>query len=120
MIESSSQRSWRKAIEVEVSNAVQRGTAHFHYAPQVDESFVIDLSSSQQFGVVPEVAQKPIQLPHRPGRAVETSGHEASGQMFGLEDHEVDLVIRFLLVPAILGPINPNQEKAIWDRVNDG
>src|SRR5207248_8499010 len=107
-----------KAVKVEDGDAVHHDTTDLHYAPQVDQSFVIDLSSSQQFGVIAEVAQKPVQLPHGSGRAVETPGHETAGQMFGLEDREADLVIRFLLVPAILGAINPNQEQPVRDRVN--
>ena len=36
--------------------------------------------------------------------------------MFGLEHGETDL--RFLLVSAILGPIQPDQEDSVWNRVN--
>ena len=71
----------------------------------------------EQLGVIAEVAQKPTQLPHSPGRAVQAAGHETPGQMPGLEDSEADLVIRLLLVPAILRPIHPNQEKAIRNGV---
>jgi hypothetical protein len=37
--------------------------------------------------------------------------------MPGLQDGEADLVIRLLLVPAILRPVHPNQEKTVRNRV---
>ena len=92
--------------------------ADLDHAPQVDQGLVIDLILSEQFGVIAEVAQEPAQLPHRPGRAVQAAGHETPGQVPGLEDGEADLVIRLLLVPAILGPIHPDQEDPIRNRVN--
>ena len=57
-------------------------------------------------GWVTEVAQKPTQLPHSPRGAVQAAGHEAAGEMLGLEDSEADFVIRLLLVPVILGSIH--------------
>jgi Helix-turn-helix len=92
--------------------------ADLYYSPQVDQSLVINLVLCQQLGVLAEVAQEPAQFPHRPGRAVDTSDHETLDQMFGLEHGETDLVIRFMLVPAILGPIQPVQEGSVWNRVN--
>ena len=38
--------------------------------------------------------------------------------MLGLEDGEADLVIGLLLVPAILGPVHPDQEDPVRNRVN--
>jgi hypothetical protein len=38
--------------------------------------------------------------------------------MPGLENGEADLVIRLLLVPAILGPVHPDQEDPVRNRVN--
>ena len=108
----------REAVEVEDGDAVHGDFADLDHAPQVDQGLVIDLVLSQQFGVVAEVAQEPAQLPHCPGCAVEAPGHETPGQMLGLEDGEADLVIRFLLVPAILGPIHPDQEDPVRNRVN--
>jgi hypothetical protein len=38
--------------------------------------------------------------------------------MPGLEDGEADLVIGLLLVPAILGPVHPDQEDPVRNGVN--
>jgi hypothetical protein len=38
--------------------------------------------------------------------------------VLGLEDGEADLVIGLLLVPAILGPIYPDKEYPVRNRVN--
>ena len=92
--------------------------ADLDHAPEIDQGLVIDLVLSQQVGVVAEVAQKPAQLPHCLGCAIQAAGHETPGQMLGLEDGEADLVIRLLLVPAILGSIHPDQEDPVRNRVN--
>src|SRR5438477_12392692 len=86
-----------KAVEAEVSNAVHHGTADLYYSPEVEQNLVIDLILSQQFGVIAGIAQKQVQLPHCPERAIEAPRYESAGQMFGLEHGEGDFVIRFLL-----------------------
>src|SRR5258706_3063768 len=107
-----------EAVKVEERDAVHCDFANLDHAPQVDKGLVIDLIFAKQLGVVAEVAQKPTQLPHSPGRAIQPTGHEATGQMLWLEDSEADLVIRFLLVPATLRPIHPNKEQTIRNGVN--
>ena len=92
--------------------------ADLYYAPQVDQGLVLDLVLSEQFRVITKVTQEPAQLPHGSGRAIQATGHEAPGQMFGLQDGEADLVIGLLFVPPILGPIDPDQEDPVWNRVN--
>src|SRR6202035_379456 len=82
-----------EAVEVEDRDAVNSDFADLDHAPDGDQILVIDLVLTQQVGAVAEIAQKPTQLPHCLGRAVETPGHEAPGQMFRLEDSEADLVI---------------------------
>src|ERR1700737_3080156 len=86
-----------KAVEVQDRDAVHRDFADLYHAPQVDQGLVIELILSEQLRVVPEVAQKPAELPHGPGGAVQAKGHEASGQILGVEDSETDLVIGFFL-----------------------
>ena len=92
--------------------------ADLDHAPQIDQGLVVDLVLSQQLSVIAEIPQEPAQLPHGSGCAVQAAGHEAPGQMPGLEDGEADLVIGLLLVPAILGPIHPDQEDPVRNRVN--
>jgi hypothetical protein len=38
--------------------------------------------------------------------------------MFWLEDDNADLVVRFLLVPAILRPVHPDKEQTIRNLLN--
>src|ERR1700730_4594640 len=91
-----------EAVEVEDRDAMHRDFADLYHAPEVEQGLVIDLILSEQLRVVAELAQKPAQLPHRSGGAVQAAGHEAPGQMLGFKDSEADLVVRLLLVPAIL------------------
>ena len=113
--ESSSHRpAGAKPSKLEQGSAVEDDFADLDHARQVDQCFVIDFIAAQQFGVVAEVAQEPAQLPQRFGCAVEAAGHETCPvRSLGLEDGEADLVIRFLLVPAILGSIHPDQEDPV-------
>jgi hypothetical protein len=48
----------------------------FTTTPEVDQGLVIDLIPSEQLCVVAKVAQKPTQLPHGLGCAVQAAGHE--------------------------------------------
>ena len=93
------------------------GLADLHHAPQSEQGLVIDLFSPEQLGVVAEIAQKPAQLPQGLGGAVQAAGHEAPGQFVGFEDGEARIVIGLLLVPAILGPIDPDQEQPVRNSV---
>ena len=86
------------------------GMTYFHYTLQSNQRLIIDLVFSQQFCVVAEIAQKPAQLPHRSGGAVEAASDQAPGEMLGLENSEAEDVKRFLCLPAILRSINPDEE----------
>src|SRR5579863_9813109 len=110
--------SRREAVEVEERQTVYRDFADLYHPPQVDQGLVINLIFREQLRVITEVTQKPTQLPNRPGCAVQAAGHETSGQVPGLEDSQTYFVIRLLLVPAVLRPIHPNEEKAVRNRVN--
>ena len=73
----------RKAVEIEQRSAVYDGVADLDDAAKADQVLVVDLIVTQQLGVVAEVAQKPVELPQRFRRAVETSGKECAGECFG-------------------------------------
>ncbi len=70
--ESSSHRAaGAKPSKLRTDSAVHGDFADLDHAPQVDQRLVINLVLSQQLRVVAEVAQKPAQLPHGSGCAVE-------------------------------------------------
>ncbi|MFZ0198799.1 MAG: hypothetical protein WAL05_06355, partial [Candidatus Sulfotelmatobacter sp.] len=103
--------SGREGVEVDQRHAAHRDFAHLYNSPQVNQRLVFDLIPSEQLGVVPEIPQKPTELPQGSGRGVEATADATPDQMFGLEDNEANLVIRLLLLPAIMRLIYTDQEK---------
>ena len=53
---------WREAVEVEQGSAIY-DMAEPDHTSEADQLPVIDLISAQQFGVVAEVAQEPVEFP---------------------------------------------------------
>ena len=71
----------------------------FHDAMQARQSFVVDLIFIQQFGVIPELAQEPVHLPHGLCSAVEATDDQAAGQVSGFEDCQAKLIEGLVRVP---------------------
>jgi hypothetical protein len=79
----------------EQGSAVYDRVANLHDPEEPDQAFLVDLILSEQFGVVTEVAEKPVEFPQRSGRAVEAAGNRVSGKPFGLEDREAEEIEGF-------------------------
>jgi hypothetical protein len=113
--------SGRESVEVKIRDMPCTVTSLTFTTPhKVNQRLVFDLIPSEQLGVIPEIPQKPTQLPQGSGRAVQATADATPDQMFGLENNEADLVIRLLLLPAISRVIYTNQEKTIWNGVQRG
>ena len=87
--------------------------ADLDYSSEANQAFVVDLILAEQFGVVTEVAQKPVEFPQRSGRAVEAAGNRVSGEFFGLEDREAEEIERLSGIPPMLSSLDANEEQAI-------
>ena len=75
-----------EAIEVQVAAPVEVGVADFDDALQASEGLVVNLVLPEQYGVIAEVAQEPVELPESPGSAIESGGKAASSKLPGLDD----------------------------------
>src|ERR1700719_1395237 len=76
-----------------------------------EQSFIVDLILSEQFRVVSEIAQKPIQLPKRSFGAVEPAQKRSFRKRFGLENDKPQRQERLLRMPAIGSSIDPNESQ---------
>jgi hypothetical protein len=90
-----------KRIEVLVRMAVQFGEACPNDPPKIEESFFINLVSTEQFGVIAKITKKPGELPERTFRTVEASrkGERFKGSRF--ENGEANGEEGFLGMPTI-------------------
>ena len=82
-----------------------------------DELGLVDFVASEQFGVVAEVAQEPVQLPQGLRAAIEPAGDDLSGKPAGLKDGQSQCVIGLLCLPLKPGPLHPNQEDSVRNLV---
>jgi hypothetical protein len=85
----------RETIQVEQGSAVYKNVANLDHSTQANQVLVIDFILAEQFDVVTEIAQKPVEFPQRSGRAVEASGNRVSSEFFRLEDCEAEQIERF-------------------------
>ena len=103
----------RETVEVEQGSAVHDRVADLDDTAEPDQAFLVDLISAEQFGVVTEVAQKPVEFPQCSGRAVEAAGNRVSREFFGLEDREAEEIERFSRIPPMVRSLDANQEQTI-------
>ena len=110
--------SWSKGIEVQKHQPSDERVTELDHPTQPDQGLIMDLTAGEEFLVVAEVAQKPVQLPKGFGSAVEAAGESAAGKRLGFEDGKDQGVIGLLLMPAMLSTGNLDQEQVIGDGVD--
>ena len=76
----------REAVEIEQGGAVYDRVADLYDAAEPEQASLIDLIPAEQFVVVAEVTQKPVEFPQRSGRAVKAAGNRVSSEFFWFED----------------------------------
>src|ERR1700752_1042367 len=81
-------------------------------AAKFEQSFIVNLILSEQFRVVSEIAQKPIQLPKGSFRAVQPTRKRSCCKRLRLENHKANGQEWFLRMPPIGGSIDANEEQA--------
>src|SRR5580704_19688357 len=94
-----------KTIEAEQGSATDGDMAELDYAAQADELTFIDFIPVDQFGVVAEVPQEPIQLPQGFGIAIEPAGNNVTAKAAGLKNNQGQGVIRFVGIATKLNSV---------------
>ena len=112
--------SGSEGVEVEVEHAFDDRVADFHHTLQSDQRAIVDFTPAEQFGVVAEIAQKPVQLPQRFGCAVKAAGESVALEELRLEHTKYDSLERLLCIPAVLGSLNPGEEKTAGYGIDGG
>jgi len=87
--------------------------ADFHHPNEAAQSALINLVLAQEFRVVEKIPQEPTQLPHRLRSAVQPADDRTSGEWLGFENGEPEQVEAFLIFPAVLRSLEPDQEYAV-------
>jgi hypothetical protein len=101
-----------KAVQIKQRGAIYDGVADLDDAAQTEQTFLIDFIAADEFGVIAEVAQEPIELPQSFGCAVEATRYGPPGEMLGLDHGHAQKVVRLLLMP-ILSALHANQVEAV-------
>ena len=92
--------------------------ADLDHALQTYELGLVHFVASEEFGVVAEVAQEPVQLPQGLRAAIEPAGNDLSGEPAGLKDGQRKRVVRLLCLPLKLSPLHLNQEDSVGNLVS--
>ena len=84
---------------------------------ETHELRLVDLVASEQFSVVAEVAQKPVQLPQGLRVAIEPARKGTARKATGLKNGQSERVVRFWGLPTKMDSLHPNQEDSVGDLV---
>jgi len=98
-----------KGVEIEQGSAVYDRMADFQNSAEAVQAFFFDLIPSEQFGVVSEVAQKPVEFPQCSRGAIKAAGNRVPSEFFGFEDREAEDIERFSCIPSMLSPIDAKE-----------
>src|SRR5208282_6428849 len=80
-------------------------------AAEVDEGLFVDLVLIQQFWVVAEVPQEPVELPKRPLGRVQPARERPSLERFGFENDEPNRKEGSIGMPPVGSPLHASQEQ---------
>jgi hypothetical protein len=108
----------REPINGENTSLIEHSASGLNYSREPNEMLLIDFLALEQFGVVTEIAQEPVQLPQGFLGAIEPSRNLARGELLRFEDRETKNEKGFLRIPTIVGPVDSNQENA-FERIAD-
>jgi hypothetical protein len=84
--------------------------ADFDDAALTELASLIDFIAPEEFGVVAEIAEEPVQFPQCSLRAVQTSGNRVSAEFFRFKHGKAQQVKRLPRIPLMLGSFNPDQK----------
>src|SRR4029077_15671587 len=91
-----------------------------HHAAESGERLFVDLFTSEQLRVIKEIAQEPAELPQGFGCAIDPPRNYTPSEFGRLKDGEAEDVERFCRMPAILGPVDADEEHAVGHSIGGG
>jgi hypothetical protein len=104
-----------KPFEIEKGAAIQGGTGSPQDSAEPYQGLFLNLISSHQVPVVPEISQEPSQFPEGFGRAIESASNGMAQQVFGFQDGETEDEEGSLRMPAVEGVLDADQEDPFQD-----
>src|SRR5579872_828286 len=107
-----------KAVESEQRRTVENDVADLDHAFEAYELGFVHLIASEQFSVVAEVAQEPVQLPQGFRIAIEPARKDVTGKSAGLKNSEAKGVVRLLRLASKEDSLNSNQKDSVGDLVS--
>jgi hypothetical protein len=102
-----------EGIEILKGAAVYPHTGGSDDAAEIKESLFIYLISTEKFGVVAEIAKKPIEFPKGSVSAVQPSRERSCVERFWFYDDKSDLEEWLLGMPSIRNLFHTNQKQTI-------
>jgi hypothetical protein len=97
-----------EGIEILKGAAVHRHARRSDDSAEIQESLLIDLISAEEFGVVAEIAKKPVEFPKCSVGAIQPSIERSSFERFWLDDDKSNFKKGLLFVPSIKGLFHTN------------
>ncbi len=102
-----------KSFQVEKRSAGDRGVSDFCDSLQIDEFSGIDFILADEFRVIPEVTQEPIEFPEGLRGAIETPGERLARELLRLDDGEAERELGLLAVVAVERANYANQKDPV-------
>jgi hypothetical protein len=102
-----------EGIEILKRAAVYRHAGGSDDSAEIEESPFIHLVSTEEFGVVAEIAKKPVEFPKCSVGAVQPSRERSCVEWFWFDNDKSDLEERFLGMPSIGNPFHTNEKQTI-------
>src|SRR2546423_9434895 len=100
-------------LKAEHASSVDHRAPGHNHARESYQMALVNFIAFQQFSVVTEIAQKPVQLPQHFRGAVKAGTESFPGEGFRLEHLKYQEVRRFLAVSAVLNPLDSTQKQSI-------
>ena len=113
-------RFWGKGFKVLECVTIQGYVGGPDDAAEVDQGLFIYLILGEQFHVIAEVAQEPVELPEGAFGALEPAGEALSGERLWFEHGESEQQEGLLRVPAVGGPFDAHEEGAFQGMITIG
>jgi hypothetical protein len=92
---------WSEGIEILKGAAVYRHEGGSDDPAEIEESFLIHLVSTEEFGVIAEITKKPIKFPKCSVGAVQPSREPSCFERFWFEDDKSNFEEGLLGLPSI-------------------
>jgi hypothetical protein len=99
---------WSEGIEILKGAAVYRHAGGSDDPAESEESLLIHLVSTEEFGVIAEITKKPVEFPECPVGAVQPSRERSGVERFWFDDDKSNFEEGLLGLPSIRNPFYTN------------